>query len=182
MASFKKLITAFKKESDSTALTTEQLSHFDNPLLIWKAPSFLKCNRNKSWYITAIVILALLILSALFAGSPTFAIAIIVFAMVYSFINQEEPEMYQVILSDIGIKYGNRTYAFTEFKTYWIEYDPPYYQSLHLVFKQNFAEELTIHFHGLNPTELRLILSKYLPEWEERQKSFAEHITRLLGL
>jgi hypothetical protein len=183
MVDFKKLAQALKKESKSqNSLSEAELTHFDTPLLVWKAPSFIKYNRNKSWYITAFSLLFILVSTALFLGSPTFAIAIIVFAMVYGFVSQDEPEMINVLISDVGVKYGNSTYSYTDFKTYWIEYDPPYYQSLHLVFKKNLKEELTIHFHGLNPSELRLILTNYLPEWEEREKNFTENITRLLGL
>lgn len=184
MSKLLKSLIGFKNDlkSSDSALNAEQLSHFDTPILKWKAPAFVKYTKNTAWYITTGTLLVILIGLGLLIGSATFAIAVIVFGMVYLFINQEDPEMLDVVISDIGIKFGNQVFAYNELKTFWIEYNPPYYQSLHLVHQKQFQQETTIHFHGLNPTDLRLILSQYLPEWQERKLTTTENIIKFLGL
>lgn len=184
MQKVKNLIQGFKKPASKKVndLSLQEVEHYRDPILAWNAASFIKFQRTKSWYIVSSILLLLVIVSAVLLGSPTFAIAVIVFAMVYVFLTQDDPEAVQVVISDIGIIFGNKVYPYTDIRTFWIEYQPPTFQSLHLVLKKEFSEEVTINFHGINPTDLRLVLSKFLPEWEEREKNFTENLTRMLGL
>jgi hypothetical protein len=153
-----------------------------NVYLEWQAPSYIPYNRNLAWYAINGVIVALLVLAGFLIQSATFAIVVIVFAMVYLLVGQKDPKTLDVLVSDVGIKFGSRKIQYSEIKTYWIEYAPPYYQILHLVPQKKFEPEISISFHGINPSNLREILTKYLPEWEEKQKTITEHITRILGL
>jgi hypothetical protein len=150
--------------------------------LEWQAPSYIPYNRNFAWYAINGVIVSLLVLAGFLLKSATFAIVVIVFAMVYLLIDQKEAKMLDVVISDVGVKFGSRKIQYNEIKTFWIEYSPPYYQILHLVPQKKFEPEISISFHGLSPSQLRQILTKYLPEWEEKQKTLTEQITRILGL
>ena len=170
-------------DKPNSVLAEEQLSHFDFPILAWNSTAFNDYHRPKNWYIVIGVLMFLLIASGIFLGSPTFAIAVIVFAMVYVFINTStKNKPYQILISDVGIKFGDKIYGYNQIKTFWIEYEPPYYQSLHIVLNGDFTQDLTINFHGINPSEIRSVLSSYLPEWEERKLSLSEQIIRYLGL
>lgn len=184
MSKIKQFLGSYKKPTGKLVeeLTSDEINHYNEPLLTWTAASFIKFERTKVWYIFSAVLLAIVVLFAVLLGSPTFAVAVVVFAMVYIFLTQDDPEPVQVVISDIGIVFGNKVYPFTDIKTFWIEYEPPAFQSLHLVLKNEFTQDITINFHGLNPTLIRSTLVSYLPEWEERQKSFTENLTRMLGL
>jgi len=184
MSRIKQFIERYKKPVGKKVndLSIDELGHYNNPIYAWTAASFIKYQRTKSWYLSSGLILFLVVIAAILLGSPTFAISVVVFAMVYIYLTQDDPEPVEVIISDIGIVFGNKVYPFTDIKTFWIEYQPPAFQALHLVLKKELAEEITINFHGVNPTEIRMILSKFLPEWEERKKNFTENLTRMLGL
>jgi hypothetical protein len=184
MSRFKDFLANYKKPvaKKLSELNSEELGHYSNFLLKWNAASFIKFQRTKSWYITTTLLMIGLIIVAILLSSPTFAISILVFSMVYVYLTQEDPEAVEVIISDIGIVFGRKVYPFTEIKTFWIEYQPPAYQSLHLVLKKEFTEEITINFHGVNPTDIRTVLAQFLPEWEEREKNLTENLTRILGL
>ena len=180
---FKQLVGSLRESAKKIQeLDAAEKSKFENGLLNWTAPSFVRYQRNRAWYITAAILVFLLVLAAVWTGSPTFAIAILTFAVVYIVVNQDDPKQIQVGISTAGIRFGSRVYPYNQIKTFWIEYDPPYYQSLHVVLKNKMKEEITINFHGINPSLIREVLTKYLPEWEEREKTFTENITRTLGL
>jgi hypothetical protein len=177
------LFSKTKQASKSSKeLTSEQLSHFDKPIITWKAPSFVQYSRTTSWYITVFSVLFLLILAGLLIGSATFAVVLIVFAMVYTFVSKGDNREYTILISDVGIKFDQRIIPYTGIKTFWMEYDPPYFQTLHLVLKGDFTEDISINFHGHNPSEIRQILTNFLPEWEERKLSITEQIIRFFGL
>lgn len=183
MSIIKDIKTAFSNEAKLVnSLSSTERQQFEAPLLAFKSTSFVKYNKNKSWYIVLGVIVVALVVLGILNGSSTFPIAVLVFTLVYLYVNQEDPADIDFALSKTGIQVGTRFYAFTDLRTFWIEYDPPYYQAIHFVHKNKYKEEITVQFHGVNPANIREVLVNFLPEWEERQKTLAEKLTRLFGL
>jgi hypothetical protein len=183
MSLIKDLKSAFSNEAKAVnTLSQQEKLALQEPLLAFKSTSFVKYKKNKSWYIVLGVVAILLVLAGIWTGSSTFPIAVLVFALVYLSVNKEDPSNIDFAVSKIGIQVGTRFYAFTELRTFWIEYDPPYYQAIHFVHKNKYKEETTVQFHGVNPATIREVLVNFLPEWEERQKTLAEKLTRFLGL
>ena len=55
---------------------------YGKKLIFWKFPEFNKYQRSKAWYISAAVVIFLLIIYAFFTGSVTFAMVIIMLVLV----------------------------------------------------------------------------------------------------
>lgn len=163
-------------------LTKEQKTHYDNALLSWSSHLAQDFHRSSRWYMIAGALVGMLVIYSLFTGQWTFAAALTVFAGVYYYISVQETPTIQVKVSDIGIKVGSRVYPYTDLKTFWIEYNPPYFQNLHLISKNRFKPEISVQIHQINITELRTLLTRYLPEWTEKQSSLTDNITQSLGL
>lgn len=179
----KKIIDSFQEKAKRFEdLSNEQQTHYDKALLSWSSHLAQDFERSPRWYMIGGTLVALLVLYSLFTGQWTFAAALTVFAGVYYYISVQETPTVEIKVSDIGIKVGKRVYPYTDLKTFWIEYNPPYFQNLHLVTRNKFKPEVSIQIHQINVSELRTILTRYLPEWTEKQSSFTDNITQSLGL
>lgn len=154
----------------------------EQPVFGFNSPSFVKYKKNKTWYLVIGVLIVLLIIAGILTRSSTFPIAVLVFAMVYLYVNHDDPVNIDFLIYQHGIKVGSKFYSYTDLKTFWIEYDPPYYQSLHFVQKGDYKEDITVQFHGIDPAQIRFVLVNFLPEWEERTPTITERIIRFLGL
>lgn len=163
-------------------LSNEQQTHYDKALLQWSSHLVQDFHRSSRWYLTAGTGLAILVIYSLFTGQWTFAAALTVFAGVYYYISVQETPTVEVKVSDIGVKVGKRVYPYTDLKTFWVEYNPPYFQNLHLVTRNRFKPEVSIQIHQINVSDLRTILTRYIPEWAEKQNSLTDNITQSLGL
>lgn len=164
-------------------LNPDQKQHFKkNRLLSWKTYLYPQYKKNTIWYIITAIIVILLALYGILTNSWTFSVVVIMGAGVYYTIHAQDNPLIEVVVSDMGIKVGTRVYPYTDIATFWLDYNPPYVSDLHLVLKNKYKQDITIQIHGVNPTNIRIALSRFLPEWEEREKNLGESITNLLGL
>lgn len=152
------------------------------PQLSWKTYLYPAYEKGKYWYVLAIIAVLGFAAYGVLTNSWTFSVVVLITAGVYYYIHSQDNPVIEVVVTDVGIRVGERVYRYTDLKTYWIDYNPPYVQDLHLVLRNDLKQDITIQMHGPNPTEVRTVLSQYLPEWEERQKNFTESITNVMGL
>lgn len=180
----KQALSGYKEKAKQySELTEEQKQHFENnALLSWPTYLYPEYEKSKRWYIGAIALISVLVIYGILTNSWTFSVGVLVTAGVYYYLHSQDNPVIPVIISDIGVRVGSRVYAYTEIKTFWIDYYPPLVQDLHLVLKTEFKQDVTIQLHGPNPTEIRKVLSAYMPEWEEREKNVTESIINIFGL
>ena len=178
-----KIFKALKEKSKQfSELSAGEKQHFTNPLVTWESPLYPSTIKNTNWYLGLFSATAILAIYGFLSNSWTFSVAIVIAAGVYYYLNEQDVPIVQVSVSEFGILVGNFVYPFSEIKTFWIAYNPPYHKELRIVLKNEYKPEVVISIHAINPTELRSVLTKYLPEWEEREKSFSENLTHFLGL
>jgi len=179
----KKIISSYKERAKKFKdLDEEEKTHYDQSLMQWQTTLYPSFDKSKRWYIVAGIITTALVIYGIATNQWTFSVVVLITAGVYYYLTHEETPVIEVKVSDIGIKIGERVYPYTDIRTFWIEYNPPYFQNLHLVSKNEYKQEITAQIHGINPSELRRVLTRYLPEWTEREKTFTESISQILGL
>lgn len=159
----------------------EELKKAPN-LLDWEAPEFIKHSKGKVWFVAAGLVLATIVLYALYSGSVTMAIAFIVLAGVYYISHHHEPRNIQISLNNFGIKVGGRYIPYSQVKAFWIVYNPPHVKILKLLSTDKFMGEMTIQLGEQEPGEVRRIILKHIPEYEGREESFADIVIRLTKL
>ncbi len=151
-------------------------------LLAWEAPEFVKHKKGKVWFMMAAIVIAALVLYALYTGSLTMAIAFIVLAGVYYISHHREPQNIQISLSHFGIKVGNRYIPYNQVKAFWIVYNPPFVKAIKLLSTDKIMGEMTLQLGDQDPGPVRKIIIKHIPEFEGREESFADVIIRLTKL
>lgn len=174
---------AFKERSKTYEdLNNAEKEHFKSPILTWTSSLYPAAQKTKGWYIGLFVVTALFALYGILTNAWSFSVVIIVAAGVYYYLNEQDVPVVDVVISDLGILIGRRVFPFSDLKTFWIDYNPPFHKELHLILKNEYKHEIIVSIHALNPSELRRILTRYLPEWEDRKKTFSENLTHFLGL
>lgn len=176
----KKLHKALKKEAKSLMTRTD--TAYDKPVISWTAPEYVKFKKGILWYlIFATIFLGGAVLAYIY-GSWTFSLVLLAFCASYLIFDQKKPKNVKVILSDVGIKVGNRIYQYGRIRTFWIIYNPPFAKTLNIRVHSDFLVDIEIQLGDQDPGEVHRFLSRKLPELEGKTESVSKHFERLFKL
>ncbi len=181
-----KIASHFKERKIKKAQTREMERNsntsFDEAVLSWTAPEFIRYQRGIIWKIVVALIAATFVVFGYFYDAWTFSLAVIVFVIVYAIVNRKEPKEIKVVVSEIGIKAGFRTYPYSLIKDFCIVYEPPYASELHMRVSNDLAHEIVIQLWGQNPSELRNYLLKHIPEKPDHKEPLSDALLRLFKI
>jgi hypothetical protein len=177
----KNLQKALKKESKRLSKTPQETA-YDVGKLTWKAPEFVKIKRGWLWYAIFVTIFIGGGISAYLLDSWSFGLALIAFGAVYLVADRPHPKNVKIILSDLGVKVGNKVYQYNRIKAFWIVYNPPFNQVLNIKVYNELLEEIEIQLGKQDPTEIYEFLSRRLPELEGKEPGFVDNLSKLLRL
>jgi len=155
----------FKKEKKITKLE-------------WTAPEFVKYEKGKKWFVlVAIISLAIMIIAILSKNFLWVVITILIALVVYIYASKE-PRKIKFSISGKGIQINQRIYRFDDLKSFWIFYEPPEIKELSLRSKKTFMPYIKIPLNKQNPTEIRRLLLKFLPEGKHRESAIDELVRK----
>ena len=150
----------------------------DKPVFSWQSPEFVRYKKDNKWLVylimIAIVLCVILGLMQLWSGVVLVAVATIVFIT----LSETKPKTVNSAIYAQGFVVDTKVYDFEQIKSFWISFsDLP---------KARF--QLTGRFGGLitmplgeeDPEQIRLFLSKHLPEEEDRGEDLSDTINRIL--
>ncbi|MFA6992501.1 MAG: hypothetical protein WC269_04465 [Candidatus Gracilibacteria bacterium] len=165
-----------------TELSHEHASAYDNAVIHWTAPEYIRHERGLLWKVAAATVISLLMVFAVMEDSLTFSLAIIAFAATYYLVHLEHPKRVEVKLSNIGIKVGKRMYSYGKIKAFWICYMPPHVKTLNIHVDGGLVNDITIQLDGQNPSDVREFLLTKIPELEGKSESLGDAILRILKI
>ncbi len=156
---------------------------YDKAEISWGAAEFMEHRRGLLWKISAILFVLLAAVFSYLFGDWTLSLVICVFAVVYYLTHYSKPpKKVEVILSQIGIKVGNRIYPFNHITGFWIFYSPPYLKTLNIRLNEGFFTDITIQMGEADPAKIREFLLKYVSELKDQKESFSEVLLRLFKI
>ncbi|MFH1284921.1 MAG: hypothetical protein ABIH78_05055 [Candidatus Peregrinibacteria bacterium] len=157
-------------------------SAFDVSVISWFAPEYIRYQKGKLWKaVAAGAVFASVVIGILY-NAWTFSLAVAAFAFAYIVINRETPKLVNVKISEIGIKVGERCYAYNKIKGFWIVYDPEGIKTLNLRVRGDLMLDIPITLSYGNPGEVRNFLVKKIPEMPKQAESFGDMLTRLFKI
>lgn len=162
--------------------TPQNKTAFDHPLVQWTAPEFQHYDRGPLWFTIGGILVLLLVLYGIWTGSWTESIVFLLLASVYYLTHHEQPRQFDVMISEMGIKFGDKTYPYSNIKNFWILYHPPHVKKLGFRPLEGWAHDVHISLEDQDPVVLRNLLITQIPEWEGKQESMTEIITRVCKL
>lgn len=135
----------------------------------WTAPEFNYYHKDKSWFIVPALIALVLLAIAIWLKNYTFAIIIpLAFFCLYIY-GTKTPKKISFSISHRGVIIDKTIYTYDNLKSFWIFYDPPRLKKLCLHGKKTFMPAISIPLAEQNPTQIRALLLKYLPEVEQEE-------------
>ena len=145
-------------------------------------PEFLDYERGPGWYLVAGLIAIIIITIGILTRTILLTIAFLLFVATYWLLHHKEANLIETAITRHGVRYGNRFFAFSEIKEFWIIYKPPFVADLKLCFKHKWHPILTIHIFGQDPITLRALLSPHIKEAKNREETVVDLLIRALRL
>lgn len=176
----KKLYGRHKKTDNFHEISEEHA--YGNGVISWSAMEYIKIQKGMIWFISAGIIVFLLIVYSFKQGSWTFAGAVLAAIFAYLAHMRQNPKKINITLTDMGIKIGKQKIPYSHMKAFWIVYHPPFIQTLNIRTTEAFLPDITIQLEDQNPVEIRKHLIKQIPEWEGKHENFMDSLARFLKL
>ena len=151
-------------------------------LLEWKTPEFIPVPRGPVWYMVASVIVISLVVYAIFTNSATMAIVFILLAGMFFMTHKKKPRIVDVKITKLGVFYDKTFYHYTAINAFWVVYHPPFVRVLYLRLGGKTYRLIKIELNHQNPTEVRHLLSKEIPEIEGMEEHPFDMLSRVLRL
>ena len=150
----------------------------DKPVFSWQSPEFVRYKKDNRWLVYLIMIAFVLSVILGFMQIWSGVVLVIVATVVFITLSETKPKTIKSAIYAQGFVVDTKVYDYEQVKSFWISFsDLP---------KARF--QLTGRFGGLvtmplgeeEPEQIRLFLSKHLPEEEDRGEDLTDTINRIL--
>lgn len=153
------------------------ISPSDKPVFYWQTTEFESHDKGSSWFVYLVVIG--LAIAAIFLYMRLWMAAAVAVMAVFALWSQSRTrgKKRNYAIYNQGITIDSRVYTFDQFKSFWIF---PYQEKIIVRFEQvrRFALPVEMPIGEENPEQVRLFLSKHLPEAEDRGEDITDTINR----
>jgi predicted membrane protein len=160
----------------------EEKISYGNTMIAWQAREFVEHKRGRLWVSSMSAIAILLILYGILTDSIAFSIVVVLLAGVFFLTHDHKPKIVDVYITDLGILFDNRFYAYEDISAFWILYDPPHVKTLNFKTSKGLLREIAIQLEDQNPAEIKAFLSAEVPEIKNRTETLSEILIRILKL
>lgn len=160
----------------------KQNSSFDNARISWIAPESYRHERGIIWKIVMGLILTATVGLGIYYGAWTFSLALATAVIVYFILHKDGPKDVKIIISDMGVKVGNRKYSYNNIKGFWVVYEPPRTKTIYIKVTNDLALDIPLLLEDQDPSEVRKYLIQRIPELENQGESLIDIYQRLLKL
>jgi len=149
----------------------------------WSVKEYEKFDRSRRWYVLMAIIAIALIAYAVISANYLFALIVVLFGIIISLQEMNEPVEVDFAISETGIVVGTKYFPFSELEKYWIIYNPPEVKTLYFEPKNIIKHRLSIPLLDADPLLIRSYLNQYLLEdLETEQEPLSDRLGRLLKM
>ncbi len=141
----------------------------------WTVQEYEQHERGWIWYLAMSVLGVILIAYGIWTNNFLFSLIIILFAIILFLQAHQEPLQVTFAVTELGIILGSRFYEFSEFKYFYIIYQPPEVKTLFFEMKSITHPLIHVSLLDENPVEVRQSLRKYMTEDLEKEDEPLAH-------
>ena len=143
----------------------------------WTASEYVAHPKNSGWYAGLIGFTLLVAVAVYLATSDIFStIIIVVLGVIVGVFAARQPNVLEYKLDAAGIHIGQRSYAYSTFKSFSLVADGPF-GHISLSPLRRFMPPLAIHYAPEDEDKIIDVLADYLP-YEEPKRDIVEGISR----
>ena len=163
-------------------LNKEQ-ANVGNVIFAWGVNEFEKHSRSKRWYVIAGLLGAALLLYSVISGNYLFALVVVLFGIILFLQDVQPPMEVGVALTESGVIIGSKFYPFSEFRNYWIIYNPPEVKNIYFSTNNLVKHRLQIPLLDNDPRPIRDFLNQFIVEdLEQEQEPLSDRLGRLFKI
>ena len=148
--------------------------------ITWQAEEYIVREHNAGWYIGLFVVGAGLIILSVFLRWWTFLILVVLSIVTILTSNLRPPRKIQYSLDNEGLKEGNKTYKFEDYKAFGIMKEGNHFSAV-LIPKKRFGLTVKVYFPGDSGEVIVDALGARLP-MEEVKLDFLDKIVNFLRI
>lgn len=147
-------------------------------LLEWEAHEYFHHDHSTDWYwwtgLAALILLGL----AIWQKSFLFGVLVLIGWFTVVLYAARPPRTLKFALAERGVLIENTLYPWQNLKSFWIFYNPPLHKDLALESKKAFMPRIKIALGKMDPSKVREIIIKFLPEVEQ-EESLIDNLSHL---
>lgn len=153
-------------------------------IINWKIPEYDSPQRNKRWYIIAIVVILAILTYSVMTANYLFTFIMLIGSIMLFYYDQREAPMIDFILEEEGVVIGTKFYDYDEIKNFSIVYKPKEdIKNIYLTFNNNLRNRIAIPLIDKDPLIVRRYMLQYLDEDLDRNhEPVSESIAKILKL
>lgn len=155
-----------------------QVSNSEKPVFTWSAPEFISYTKTGSWFLI-ITAIALILIGVFIWQKNWTAVGVVVAASAALMVQARvKPKNLECSLYRSGVVIDERVYPYDSLKSFWIVFgDHPFVRFSQI---RRLSANINMPIAEEDPEQIRLFLSKFLPEDEKNGEDIADTIQRWL--
>ena len=166
------------EEKNQNKTADSQVNINEKPVFTWSAPEFVSYTKTSGWFL--IIVGAALVLVGLFIWQKNWtAVGVVVAAALALMVQARiKPKTLSCSLYRSGVVVDDRVYPYDSLKSFWIIFgDHPFVRFSQV---RRLSTNINMPIAEEDPEQIRLFLSKFLPEDENSGEDLADTIQRWL--
>lgn len=168
-------------EAPSTPTTSAEPTN-DRDLLAWSAPTFDYFEKNIWWYvIAAVVVLAIVGYFVWVRDWFSLGITVVVSAVLFWYVATNRPIEGNFAITTFGIRAQDRYIPFSDIHSFSLLYTPKI-KKVYFVFLKKYLPTLAIDITNVDPSKVRIVLSRKIPETPIANENILDRLTRFLKI
>lgn len=144
-------------------------------IIEWQAPEFRHYPKNAAWFITFVIVVAMLVVYQIYQNDWFGAISVIIMAVLIAIFALHKPSIVTVRISTHGIHIDDSHIPYTHIKEFWIV-DNDNHKTLNLETTAYMNHMLAIELNEQDADEVQEILSELLEEKADAKETVAQQI------
>ena len=144
-------------------------------IIEWQAPEFRHYPKNAAWFITFIIIVAMLVVYQLFQNDWFGAISVTLMAILITAFALHRPKIVSVKISTLGVHIDDSHIPYTHIKQFWVV-ENDNHKTLNLETTAYLNHILAIELNDQDADEVQEILSELLDENVDAEETVAQQI------
>jgi hypothetical protein len=150
-------------------------------LLDWDAPTLPRHRRTRRWYVTGLLLMIAAVVYGVIIGAWTMVVLAVLIGVMYYLVRGAEPPLKHMSLTTHGVFFDGAFTRWEDCTGFWIVQNKTY-TKLYIGRRNRRQGDIAIMVEGVEPTDVRWTLAKFLSEQTDRGESVLDIIVRVCKL
>lgn len=149
----------------------------------WIINEYRQYEHSRAWLFSMAVIGIALLAYALYTGNNSFAVIIVLFAVILYLHQQQRPLEMNIAITENGVVVGRKLYRYSELDSFWIVYEPGEVKNLYFMVNGLVKNRLSLPLGDMDPRPIRRYLSQFVIEnTAEEDEPLSDKLTRVFKI